>query len=362
MDFQLGDKIQIEDSSYEVAGVVRYRNTVDDKNWTEYRLLEVGTRREKWLSIDLFYHEYSISEVVRVAPMQGYHQVDAGTEIVTQAWGRVDVESGDRAEFVEYEDESEENIISVETWDDGTEYSVGYYLDENEIRLLAHGSPATYAGGVAASASSSFTKAMIIFFVLVFIMPMLSSISITIGGNVTPSIEKYVKKRTAYTYVTSITGKENQNAQVYKSNYDLDATAKDIINAVDGKTVSVQQNTEDGDNSIAILTKREYCFIYTSEEGDVLLQISSRKYVFTTDQDLYHSNRHAHRYYRRFYHSRGYTSDISKYKKSASSFGGYNDTSIGSGSSDSYNSYSNTVRQTSIDARKSSGGGTSSGK
>ena len=43
---------------------------------------------------------------------------------------------------------------------------------------------------------------------------------------------------------------------MYKSLLSLDLTAKNIISGIDGKTESVQQNTEDGDTSIAILTKK----------------------------------------------------------------------------------------------------------
>lgn len=42
---------------------------------------------------------------------------------------------GDRASFTEYEDASEEHIISEEMWDDGREVSVGWYLDWNEVNV-----------------------------------------------------------------------------------------------------------------------------------------------------------------------------------------------------------------------------------
>lgn len=101
-------------------------------------------------------------------------------------------------------------------------------------------------------------------------------INLIISGNST--ILNYLKTNSSkYIYITSITGENNEKADVYKSNSDLDSTAKDIINSINGEVESVQQNTEDGDNSIAILTNDEYCLIYISEDKEVLIQVSSRK-------------------------------------------------------------------------------------
>ena len=52
---------------------------------------------------------------------------------VVSVMGNVDVVVGDEVSFEEYEDRTEEKIISVEHWDDGTEYSSGYYLDSWEF-------------------------------------------------------------------------------------------------------------------------------------------------------------------------------------------------------------------------------------
>ena len=99
-------------------------------------------------------------------------------------------------------------------------------------------------------------------------------INLIISGNST--ILNYLKTNSSkYIYITSITGENNEKADVYKSNSDLDSTAKDIINSINGEVESVQQNTEDGDNSIAILTNDEYCLIYISEDKEVLIQVLS---------------------------------------------------------------------------------------
>lgn len=378
MEYYIGDTLQISGNFYQVLGKVRYQNLSDSCCWDEYRLLNSGTGREYWLSVDNVYKEYSISEVVPRVSMDGFHLVDEGTEKVVGAWGSVDVEAGDRAQFMEYEDSTEEKIHSVEIWDDGSEYSKGYYLDAHEIHSSHGGSSANYgqttnfqSGAMHAqtvkkagnSIASIITIVAILSVVIGTIVPVFS------GFARSKTIAEHLKETTAfYTYQTSVTGDTGEIADVYVSIQTLDATARDIIDGIDGNTESVQQNTEDGDISVAILTEKEYCLVYMAEKENeedpdqVLVQVSSRKYAYTSDRDLYRGRRHTNRYYRRFYYSRGYTSDTTTYSGDSSPYGSFSDDPISYNSTDTYSSYSSTVRQASARRRSSSGGGLSSGK
>ena len=142
---------------------------------------------------------------------------------------------------------------------------------------------------------------------------------------------------------------------------DISETVTDIITGIDGKTNSIMQNSEDDDNSIAILTNNEYCLVYTSTDGDTLVQVSSRKYAYYTDSDPYHSSTGTSRYYRRYYYTKGYYSDRSSYS-GYSPYSSYNDTEVSYDSDSYYNTYSKSIRQSSSSHRTSSGGGLSSGK
>ena len=92
------------------------------------------------------YNEYSVSRVVSNASLDGYHEVDSGTEVVTGKFGQVDVDVMERAVFHEYEDSTEEMIISIERWEDGEEISAGYYLDADDIRCLHKDSSESITG------------------------------------------------------------------------------------------------------------------------------------------------------------------------------------------------------------------------
>ena len=294
----------------------------------------------------------------------------------------MDVEIGDTANFIEYEDVTEEKIISHEIWDDGFEVSTGYYLDEHEVVKMSGGqgvsaggynsyqSNAGYqstgfaSGGTMSNnaSSESIQKIVKLLVTLIPILVVFSAIKGAFGGIGTPSISKYLDKTATYIYQTSITGTEGEKADVYMTYHDVDSASKDIIAAIDGKTEDVQQNTEDGDDSVAILTKKEYCLIYTSEEGETLVQISTRKYAYYNDADPYHSRTGTRRYYRRYYYSRGYSSDYASWGSTNSPYDSYSGSTLNNNPYDAYSTYAGSVRQSSTTSRTSSGGGTSSGK
>ena len=373
MRFSRGDILSIQNDGYVVVGGVTYRNMADGNCWDEYRIRKLEDKAEAWLSIDDVFREYSITAVTgSMRPsLSGYHIVDQGREVVVDTIGRVDVVRGDAAMFTEYEDVTEEQIISEERWDDGPEYSKGHYVDWEEICYIRHDDA---AADEAEKISKKEIRLVTAFLILVFMLPFLSGTLGFIINNVhfTQTISHYLKNACKgssprYSYVTSITGESGQKADVYRveSAYNIDMTAEDIISAIEGDTEYVQKDEEAGDGeegSVAILTKKEYCLVYPSEEDEILVQVSSRKYTYTSDSSPYKSRNHGRRYYRRFYYSTGYSSDSSSYRKYSSPYSSFNDTSISYSDGNSMNSYSGTVRQNSINARKSDGGGLSNGK
>lgn len=356
MKFQIGDIICVECEQYRVVGRITYQNVNDHCDWDEYRLEGMETGKVAWLSVDDEYKEYSISRVDYRPSLSAYHEVDRGVEVVKSHEGNVDVTTGDRANFVEYEDETEELIISEEVWDDEDEWSSGHYIDEDEFWLVRNDK--SY---VVKKKAPVYIGAVI--FGLFCLLPMLGSLLNNI--HFTSTIQKYLNKSTKYSYVTSVTGNEKQKARVYKAQdgATVDSVSKDIILAIEGNTQYVQQDDSETEGAVAILTKKEYCIVYPGlEQNGVLIQVSNRKYAYTTDDDLYDASRTARRYYRRFYHTTGYSHDSQTYSRYSSPYSSYSDGDISYTGSDTYGSYSNSVRQSSIAARQSSGGGLSGGK
>ena len=404
MEYDINNVLSIGSEQYRIIGKILYKNTEDGCSWHEYRMLS-SSRQEVWLSCDDQYQEYSLSFLNGHAPDSSYHQVDQGTEKVVNAWGDVDVDIGEKARFFEYEDSTEENIISLEQWSDGNEYSYGYYIHAEDIALeqdngqsdnndynngfsnnngynrdndnpyrsnsdnpyrsngqYNNSSTAGYQANGQKKSGSLVNKtglviAMSAAVVLIFGFFLIKNVVAS-----EKSIAKYIEGNSSFTYVTSITGEDKQKADVYQSANDKDATAKLLIDFLEGDVTGVQQNTEDGDDSIAILSKDEYCLVYTTESDEVYVQVSSRKYAYTSDQELYNARPSAYRYYRRYYYTMGFGSDSSTYRSSNSSYSSFDDSTVNSSSADTYSGYASSVRQSSVNSRKSSGGGLSNGK
>lgn len=358
MDYRVGTLLNINGLDAKVIGFIQYENPQDGgKDWTEYRLKT--NKGECWLSCDEIYQEYSISwpaNQVRGQIGPEWHKVDEGTQVVRRYGGDVDVDQGETANFIEYEDESEDHTLSVEMWNDGTEYSKGEYIEKSDIRETGFEKPS--------SNNASFKLMMWMVVITVFICLFGPAISSSTGGR---EMSKYLKGSSYFVYETSITGNEKQEATVYRYDYSpatTDDVAMRIIDGIEGKTESVTQKDDVTDAEIAILTKKEYCLVYhpEGEDGTVFVQISDRKYNYTSDNEPYKSSQTVSRWYRSHYYSSGYAKDATTYKKSTSAYTMYDGDTIHNIGNGYFDSYSNSVRQASINNRSSDGGGLSSGK
>ncbi len=360
MGYKVGTLLRIGSMDAKVIGYIQYVNPQDGgKDWTEYRLKT--NKGECWLSCDDIYQEYSISwpaNQVRGQIGPEWHKVDEGVQVVKSYGGDVDVDPGERANFMEYEDDSEDHTLSVEMWSDGTEYSTGEYIEKSDIIETGYEKPKS-------SSNSASAKLAIWLIVITSIICLFGpALTSSTGGR---DMSKYLKNSSYFVYETSITGNEKQTATVYRYDYSpatTDDVAMRIIDGIEGKTESVTQKDDITDAEIAILTKKEYCLIYhpEGEEGSVFVQISDRKYNYTSDNEPYKSSAADSHWYRSHYHSSSYAKDASTFKKSASAYSMYDGDTIHNIGNGYFDSYSNSVRQASINNRSSDGGGLSSGK
>ncbi|MCR4690004.1 MAG: DUF4178 domain-containing protein [Lachnospiraceae bacterium] len=355
MDIRVGTKLRVDGIDAKVIGFIEYANPQDRNNrWKEYRLST--NQGERWLSIDEVYKEYSISKPEnKVGGNIGpeWKKVDEGRQVVVSCGGDVDVERGDSANFVEFEDETEEKTLSVEIWDDGTEYSTGYYLDANEIAVTGFEEPPKKKSGM------GWLTAVVFLYVCFTVVGAWMD---TTGFSLTHKrIDNFLKKSNNYSYVTSITGNEKQKADVYqsKATFTTDQVAKEIIDGIEGDTQCVTQKDDNPDEEIAIVTKKEYCLVYhpENEPNRVLVQISNRKYNYTSDNTPYKASKTGARWYRSHYYSSSYSKDASSFKRTPSAYTSYQGDTIHNLGNGYFDSYSSSVRQSSINSRSSSSGG-----
>lgn len=378
LKFRKGDRIKIEGELYQILGGIELVNRSDGARWTEYYVQNLQNGKLRWLSVDEIYDEYAIytscdskgfSEEELDA--QGWKNADSGVEEVLGWFGNVDAEQGEKASYTEYEDSTGEYLMSVEHWDGETEYAKGYYLDKDEIEIASdlqqvenrqfrvdynncqprHPQTMQKRKG----RNNKIIALVVIAIMACGIWAMTKSAS-------KKEIRNYLEDSSFYFYETSITSdlNEEEKADVYSTSRSIEMAAKDIINAIDGETEDVQENTED--KSVAILTEHEYCLVYESEEGKTMVQASSRAYAYQSTSNPYHATSITARHYRSFYYFRGFSRDASRYDNRASGYQNYSGTAPDYNYSDTYRNYSNTVRQGSTGTRTSSGGGIGFGK
>ena len=281
--------------------------------------------------------------------------------MVRCAGGDVDVDPGESAHFVEYEDASEEHTLSVEVWEDGSEFSRGEYIEKSDIVETGY---EEHSAGNGISANQGVLVMACIFCICCFVALIGNHVSSYLGVN--KNISKYLESSEKYVFETSLSGNENQKATVYvyHTPATTDDVARDIIQGIAGYTESVTQKDDKNNQEIAILTNQEYCLVYhpENEEQKVYIQVSGRKYNYTSDNAPYRISRAGTSWYRSHYYSSGYSSDSSTYKGTPSAYSMYNGTTIHNIGNGYFDSYSSSIRQSSINSRQSSNGGLSSGK
>lgn len=374
MNFDINSKIKIEGILYSVLGKISFINYADNYKWTEYKVMCANTKEIKWLSVDETYDEYALytqknssrgfseDEILK----KGYKEADYGTAKVTYVEGVSDTQVGDNVSYREFEDITEEKVISIEDWEGDKEYSTGYYLDKGEItrEYTTTYEEDRYANSADSSHKlrnntlSIFIGGVVVLLILMSLVVFFTSTS----GSGSRKISEYLKTSINYEYSTSITSEveSDERADVYKTSFTVDGSSKDIIDGIDGDVEDVQENPDDG--TVAILTKDEYCLVYFSESNETLVQVSSRLYSYTSSNAPYRARHSSASYYRRYYYSRGYNTDRTRYNKKTTSYENYDDGTINPNTNDKYKNYSESVRQSSTSSRPTSGGGTSSGK
>jgi hypothetical protein len=360
LNFNVGDIISIDEISYTIRGKITYVD--DDYIWDEYKLINSSDGSEEWLSID---NEDSIViwKMTGKVDTTGMEQTDSGTEYVQSYYGNVDVETDDSARYTEYFDSSTQTYVSIEVWDDETEYSLGTAVKADSIVRTHENTfseqPPSYTGNNKDSDSLSKLKKFggcLGIFVIVCILTAI------LGGDST--IKSKLDENVAFPLETAITGYDKQMADVYSTDYDSDMAARNIIDLIEGNASYVQENP--GDTlTIAILTKNELCLVYRDiEDSSTLVHVATRKWTLDNlDTPLYHADSLTNNFYRGFYQyyalatdTTDNLSDTHRYRHYHHHYGTYFG-SVYLLSNSRYERYSTSVREASAARRSSSGGG-----
>ncbi|MBR6369402.1 MAG: DUF4178 domain-containing protein [Bacteroidaceae bacterium] len=353
--FNVGDEISLYGTNYTVKGKITFTGN-NSEWWDEYKILS-SLGKEHWLSVDG--DEIIMWQSSSNVSTNNMKLLDSGTKKAVACFGDVDVDRGEKATFKEYEKSN--SYIEIETWDDGTEYSLGKICPSDSITIIKRSTT-----GQSSSLNLSGKKiigglvGLNIFFFILYVF--------CCSSNNHELKDKIESDNAFYKFETAITGVKNETADIFTGNASCDYIAKDIINKMEGDVEYVQENPLDT-NTIAILTKKEMCIVYRSSvNNSTLVHLADRKWTFDNlDAPLYDADSITDDFYRSFYEFTAYASDSCQYNTSSSSHRPHFRAHgilfpVHYGNSNSrYNSYASTVRESSLSRRTSSGGGSSGG-
>lgn len=313
--------------------------------WQEYEVVNQQTKKHTWLSVEkddadniaeyYLYENYNYhvneNQDEFVINNKKYKIYESGTTHVKSYYGNADVDLGEKCNYRDFLCDEDKTIISVENWWGEREVTIGYKIEQIDIRITEEFEKVKF------TSNTNIKSSAVVIYSVAIVVGIIAMIAVgAIEGVSKKSIRNYLKsKSTKYEYVTSITNNENnKKAQVYLSKYTtIDETVKDIISGVpEGITKTKDFDESTSNDGIGLETSNEYAYIYM-EDSKVYVQVSEKKYVESSGT-TYHSTHYSH-YYRTY----RTTNENSSYK-----------------------SYASSARQSSINSRTSSGGGTSSGK
>lgn len=381
MNYSIGQFLKISSDVYKVVGSITYSE--NEKSWNDYLLS--GSHGNKWLSIEK--DEIALFSEADSASNAGLENVFQGTETVVNCAGMVDIEIGECAHYSDYEDKEGNRIVSMEEWEDGTEISIGYYITpadlteptQEEIIQFNESCLERFSASTnnSTSAFSNFIKDNMSNIIKIGIGAITLVVVLSLlftGCSSDKEIHAYIKDSIQkYEPVTAISGKKDKT-YVYRwtqPQKQLDDVAKDIIEGTNGTVQVLEKNDvennpnldpNDKENSIAVISPKEFGLIYMPEnQNDIYLQVSSRQYIYEEDSEPYHAHHSTIIWYRGAYFSNAYAADRANFKGS-SPYDNYKGEKVSYNPNNRLNTHSNSVRQSSVLSRRSSGGGLSFGK
>lgn len=370
--FDIGNKIKIAGAAFSVDGYIVFEDNYG-ASWIEYKLKSKNTFQVKWLSIDRINNEYAVyiqqsysSDFIEEnISAKGYKTVEDSSAKVVDYSGNVDVDLGEVVFYKEYEDNTEELLLSVEQWNGELEYSKGYYIDKEDIENLSfhfddnlnisqsNNREGSYASNI------NKKKIGIVIGIILFIIATALIIKSCSSNN---TLSKFIKSNSNFQYVTSVTSDldTSKKADVYSTNKTVEEATKLIISGVKGKIGDVQENKDD--STVVVTLSDELALIYVSENKQTLVQVSTRKYVYSSRTTPYRGTSITNMFFRNYYYRSFYNTDRNRYGNAPNGYSDYTNGTFTPNNNNKYRNYSDSIRQESAKSRSSSGGGISSGK
>ncbi|QGH35314.1 DUF4178 domain-containing protein [Gracilibacillus salitolerans] len=144
LSIEVGDIIEYDLADYEVVGKITYRQ--NNYTWYSYQLLgESGTI---WLAAEMDDElELGIYKKIQLVEANDFpdrlvfnnktYSLDESGQAEVTGEGRSSSLTGQRIRYAEYCDTDEKSFISVEEWNSDVEASIGYPIENYEVKIIA---------------------------------------------------------------------------------------------------------------------------------------------------------------------------------------------------------------------------------
>ncbi|WP_091484270.1 DUF4178 domain-containing protein [Gracilibacillus orientalis] len=144
LSIEVGDIVEYDLADYEVVGKITYRQS--NYTWYSYQLL--GETNILWLAAEMDDElELGIYEKIQLPEANNFpnkfvfnnknYSLDESGQAEVTGEGRSSSLTGQRIRYAEYCDTDEESFISLEEWDSEVEASIGYPIENYEVKIIA---------------------------------------------------------------------------------------------------------------------------------------------------------------------------------------------------------------------------------
>ena len=137
-EINLNSEVTILGERFKCTEIVKY--TYTESSYTEYTLKSLTDNKVKWLEIEdeeaYLYEGIDQKKFDTFKAQFSFGKTYSGISKVKSFSGNADVDLGEVVSFVEFYSSDEENVVSMETWENGEiEYSLGKCVNINNISV-----------------------------------------------------------------------------------------------------------------------------------------------------------------------------------------------------------------------------------
>ena len=319
MFFRTDSKLKIDDDNYRVIGATTFSNMNAKEKWAEYILENIDDNKVCWLEVNEDYKEYILFQ-----NREFFNKIDhdklfsnnfilysSGTAEIVVNTGLSNRSNGDEIKYRKFQNEFIGRVIEYKGWNDEEEYSIGEFINENRISAPTNNVKTDFDGlkdedgmydniyelnVVENSDEERFRKTSYSIFTICLVLILVFLGIKFIGVMRGETLDNVVRFDESFTYKTSLSDGDNL-ANVYRSSEILEKTKDIILNkaSVNYKTKDIETGT------IVLMNDKEFCIIYTGTLGEVLIQVSSRKYDINAG--IYDSSKEVSNYYETIYYT-----------------------------------------------------------